>query len=43
MKILLHEMYMNIDFAFPNKKLQKENNSRLLFRLKNLRVCSKHH
>lgn len=43
MKILLHEMYMNIDFVFLNKKLQKENHSRLLFRLKNLRVCNKHH
>lgn len=43
MKILLHEMYMNIDFAFPNKNLKKENHSRLLFRLKNLKVSNKHH
>lgn len=43
MKILLHEMYMNVDFAFLNKKLKKENHSRLLFKLKNLRVCNKHH
>lgn len=43
MKISLHKMYMNIDFVFLNKKLQKENHSRLLFRLKNLRVWNKHH
>lgn len=30
-------------FCFSKKKLKKENHSRLLFRLKNLRVCNKHH
>lgn len=42
MKISLHKMYMNID-CFSKKKLKKENHSRLLFRLMNLRVCNKHH